>query len=126
MEFAEDNIYDNERDRVSQLLINSILDIHGVAELLGIKRSSVNTLISKPEFNFPEPIYETSGEQRHPVRLWYRKDVEEWQLTRRRREDPPSPSTHIANSSDFESSNSDQYKIESFSDLMNKAKDLGI
>jgi predicted DNA-binding transcriptional regulator AlpA len=78
------------RHQLKRALSKEVLDIHGVAELLGIKRSSVNTLISKPEFNFPEPIYETSGEQRHPVRLWYRRDVEQWQQERNLRSKSPN------------------------------------
>jgi len=55
-----------------------VLDIHGVAELLGMRRSSVNTLISQPSSGFPEPLYELRGPQRHPLRLWWKADVEAW------------------------------------------------
>jgi predicted DNA-binding transcriptional regulator AlpA len=73
------------RAEVARILKREILDIHGVAEVTGMSRVSVNTLFNRPSAEFPRPIYETSGEQRHPVRLWYRKDVEQWQRERRRR-----------------------------------------
>jgi hypothetical protein len=55
-----------------------VLDIHGVAELLGVRRSSVNTLISTESKRFPEPLYELRGKNRHPLRLWWKPDVEAW------------------------------------------------
>ena len=72
------------RRELAKALERDVLDIHGVADLLAIKRSSVNTLLVLPESNFPAPIYETSGEGRRPVRLWYRADIEQWKCTRRR------------------------------------------
>ena len=59
-----------------------VLDIHGVAELLGMRRSSVNTLISQPSNRFPEPLYELRGKNRHPLRLWWKADIEAWASAR--------------------------------------------
>lgn len=73
------------RDELARALRKDILDIHGVAEVTGMSRSSINTLLTRPSSGFPDPIYETSGVQRHPVRLWHRRDIEQWQRERRRR-----------------------------------------
>lgn len=72
------------RQELARALRRDLLDIHGVAELLGVSRSSVNTLMVRPSTGFPRPIYETSGDHRHPVRLWYRADVETWIQNRHR------------------------------------------
>lgn len=66
------------REEAAYLLAAEILDIHEVATLLGIKRSSVNTLRVRRAAKFPKPIYESAGEGRHPVRLWWREDVVAW------------------------------------------------
>lgn len=73
------------REELADALRNQIIDIHGVAHLLGMSRSSVNTLLVRPSSNFPPPVYETRGEGRHPVRLWLRSDVMEWHASRRQR-----------------------------------------
>lgn len=70
------------RAEAARLLKTEVLDIHGVAKLLGISRSSVNTLIVRDSAEFPRPIYESRGSERHPVRLWWRADVEQWDETR--------------------------------------------
>lgn len=70
------------RAEAARLLKAEVLDIHGVAKLLGISRSSVNTLIVRDSANFPRPIYESRGSDRHPVRLWWRVDIEEWERSR--------------------------------------------
>jgi predicted DNA-binding transcriptional regulator AlpA len=70
------------RSEAAKLLKNEVLDIHGVGKLLGISRSSVNTLIVRDSADFPRPIYESRGSERHPVRLWWRADVEEWEKSR--------------------------------------------
>lgn len=70
------------RAEAARLLKAEVLDIHGVAKLLGISRSSVNTLIVRDSANFPRPIYESRGSERHPVRLWWRVDIEEWEASR--------------------------------------------
>ena len=70
------------RAEVARLLKAEVLDIHGVARILGISRSSVNTLIVRDSANFPRPIYESRGSERHPVRLWWRADIEEWDSAR--------------------------------------------
>ena len=67
---------------LGRLLDKDVLEIHGVAELLGISRSSVNTLIALEEKGFPEPIFESRGKKRHPLRLWWREDVENWSASR--------------------------------------------
>ena len=64
--------------QLQKLFDREVLDIHGVAELLGMKRSSVNTLIVREGADFPNPIYELRGKKRHPLRLWWREDVEMW------------------------------------------------
>lgn len=64
--------------QLQRLLDREVLDIHGVAELLGIQRSSVNTLLVRDGSSFPESIYELRGKNRHPLRLWWREDVEAW------------------------------------------------
>lgn len=64
--------------QLHRLLARDVLDIHGVADLLHIKRSSVNTLLVRKEASFPKPIYEVRGKNRHPIRLWWRADVENW------------------------------------------------
>jgi predicted DNA-binding transcriptional regulator AlpA len=70
------------RSEAARLLKANVLDIHGVAKLLGISRSSVNTLIVRSSTGFPQPLYESRGSERHPVRLWWRADIEEWELSR--------------------------------------------
>ena len=70
------------RAEAAKLLKMEVLDIHGVAKFLGISRSSVNTLIVRRSANFPKPIYESRGSERHPVRLWWREDIEIWSDTR--------------------------------------------
>jgi len=70
------------RSEAAKLLKNEVLDIHGVGKLLGISRSSVNTLIVRDSADFPRPIYESRGSERHPVRLWWRADIEQWETTR--------------------------------------------
>lgn len=70
------------RTEAAKLLKLDVLDIHGVAKLLGISRSSVNTLIVRSSAEFPKPIYESRGSERHPVRLWWREDIEEWSESR--------------------------------------------
>ena len=70
------------RAEAARLLKAEVLDIHGVAKLLGISRSSVNTLIVRDSAAFPRPIDESRGSERHPVRLWWREDINEWELTR--------------------------------------------
>lgn len=67
------------RSEAARLLKAEVLDIHGVAKLLGISRSSVNTLIVRESAEFPRPIYESRGSERHPVRLWWRADIQEWE-----------------------------------------------
>ena len=63
---------------LGRLLDMDVLDIHGVARTLGISRSSVNTLIALEEKGFPAPIFQSSGSKRHPLRLWWREDLEKW------------------------------------------------
>lgn len=70
------------RNEAARLLKAEVLDIHGVAKLLGISRSSVNTLIVRESAEFPLPIYESRGSERHPVRLWWRADIQEWEESR--------------------------------------------
>ena len=70
------------RSEAARLLKSEVLDIHGVARQLGISRSSVNTLIVRESADFPRPIYESRGSERHPVRLWWRADIEEWESSR--------------------------------------------
>lgn len=70
------------RSEAARLLKSEVLDIHGVARQLGISRSSVNTLIVRESAEFPRPIYESRGSERHPVRLWWRADIEEWESSR--------------------------------------------
>lgn len=67
---------------LEKFFTRDVLDIHGVAELLGMRRSSVNTLISQPSSRFPEPLYELRGKNRHPLRLWWAADVEAWAAAR--------------------------------------------
>jgi predicted DNA-binding transcriptional regulator AlpA len=70
------------RSEAAKLLKTEVLDIHGVGKLLGISRSSVNTLIVRDSADFPRPIYESRGSERHPVRLWWRADIEQWESSR--------------------------------------------
>ena len=74
------------RSEVKRLLENlldrDVLDIHGVSRTLGISRSSVNTLIAIEEKGFPAPIFQSSGSKRHPLRLWWRQDIEQWSENR--------------------------------------------
>ena len=70
------------RSEAAKLLKSEVLDIHGVGKLLGISRSSVNTLIVRDSADFPRPIYESRGSERHPVRLWWRADIEQWETSR--------------------------------------------
>ena len=70
------------RSEAAKLLKADVLDIHGVAKLLGVSRSSVNTLIVRDSAAFPRPIYESRGSERHPVRLWWRADIQEWEESR--------------------------------------------
>ena len=75
------------RSEAARLLKAEVLDIHGVARLLGISRSSVNTLMVRESAGFPRPIYESKGSERHPVRLWWRAEIEEWDQKRSSRRD---------------------------------------
>jgi predicted DNA-binding transcriptional regulator AlpA len=75
------------RSEAARLLKVEVLDIHGVARLLGISRSSVNTLMVRESAGFPRPIYESKGSERHPVRLWWRAEIEEWDQKRSSRRD---------------------------------------
>ena len=70
------------RTEAARLLTAEVLDIHGVAKFLGISRSSVNTLMVRESAAFPHPIYESRGSERHPVRLWWRADIEKWEASR--------------------------------------------
>ena len=70
------------RSEAAKLLKTEVLDIQGVGKLLGISRSSVNTLIVRDSADFPRPIYESRGSERHPVRLWWRADIEQWESSR--------------------------------------------
>jgi predicted DNA-binding transcriptional regulator AlpA len=70
------------RSEAAKLLKTEVLDIHGVGKLLGVSRSSVNTLIVRESAAFPRPIYESRGSERHPVRLWWREDIEKWSKNR--------------------------------------------
>ena len=70
------------RSEAARLLKAEVLDIHGVVRLLGISRSSVNTLIVRESAAFPRPVYESRGSERHPVRLWWRADIEKWEAYR--------------------------------------------
>jgi predicted DNA-binding transcriptional regulator AlpA len=67
---------------LGRLLDKDVLDIHGVAQTLGISRSSVNTLIAREEKEFPAPLFESTGKKRHPLRLWWREDIEKWSENR--------------------------------------------
>ena len=67
---------------LGRLLDKDVLDIHGVAQTLGISRSSVNTLIALEEKGFPAPLFESTGKKRHPLRLWWREDIEKWSENR--------------------------------------------
>jgi hypothetical protein len=64
--------------QLQKLFDGDVLDIHGVAEIMQMRRSSVNTLIVRENSDFPEPIFELRGKKRHPLRLWWREDVERW------------------------------------------------
>jgi hypothetical protein len=70
------------RSEAARLLKSEVMDIHAVAKYLGISRSSVNTLIVRSSADFPTPIYESRGSERHPVRLWWKSDIEHWEKTR--------------------------------------------
>ena len=70
--------------QLQKLFDRDVLDIHGVAELLGMQRSSINTLISRKGRDFPAPMYEVRGKRRHPLRLWWREDIETWKVNRER------------------------------------------
>lgn len=64
--------------QLQKLFGGDVLDIHGVAQLIQMQRSSVNTLLTRESSDFPEPIFELRGKKRHPLRLWWREDVEIW------------------------------------------------
>jgi len=52
--------------QLQNLFDREVLDIHGVVELLGMQRSSINTLISRKGRDFPAPIYEVRGKDVTP------------------------------------------------------------
>lgn len=68
--------------QLQKLFDREVLDIHGVAELIQMQRSSVNTLLVRESSDFPEPIFELRGKKRHPLRLWWREDIERWNAQR--------------------------------------------
>lgn len=68
--------------QLQKLFQGDVLDIHGVSELIGMQRSSINTLLVRPSSGFPEPIFELRGKKRHPLRLWWREDIERWNAER--------------------------------------------
>jgi predicted DNA-binding transcriptional regulator AlpA len=70
------------RQQLGELLRREVVDIHGVAEILGMSRSSVNVLLIRPASKFPKPIYETKGDNRRPIRLWLRQEVIAWRDSR--------------------------------------------
>ena len=70
------------RQQLSDLLKKEVVDIHGVAEILEMSRSSVNVLLIRPSSKFPKPVYETKGTNRRPVRLWLRQEVIAWRDSR--------------------------------------------
>jgi|688.fasta_scaffold200918_2 hypothetical protein len=68
--------------QLQKLFQGDVLDIHGVAELVNMQRSSINTLLVRESSGFPEPIFELRGKKRHPLRLWWREDIETWNSQR--------------------------------------------
>lgn len=68
--------------QLQRLFDGDVLDIHGVAELIQMQRSSVNTLLVRESSDFPAPIFELRGKKRHPLRLWWREDIERWNAQR--------------------------------------------
>lgn len=68
--------------QLQKLFDGDVLDIHGVAELIEMRRSSVNTLLVRENSDFPTPIFELRGLNRHPLRLWWREDIENWNRNR--------------------------------------------
>lgn len=42
----------------------------------------MNTLIALEEKGFPEPLFESTGEKRHSLRLWWWEDIEKWSENR--------------------------------------------
>jgi hypothetical protein len=68
--------------QLQKLFDGDVLDIHGVAEIIQMRRSSVNTLLVRENSDFPNPIFELRGANRHPLRLWWREDVERWNSQR--------------------------------------------
>ena len=68
--------------QLQKLFDGDVLDIHGVAEIIQMRRSSVNTLLVRENSDFPSPIFELRGANRHPLRLWWREDIERWNSQR--------------------------------------------
>lgn len=78
------------REQLAALLQEEVLDIWQVADLAGMKRTSIHTYLIRPSSDFPRPVWESeptdaSGSQkRHPTRLWSRAEVEKWLSGRKR------------------------------------------
>ena len=76
------------RTELAAILREEVLDIWQVADITGMKRTSIHTYLSRPTSEFPRPVWESlptdaSGSQkRHPTRLWSRAEVEAWVISR--------------------------------------------
>jgi predicted DNA-binding transcriptional regulator AlpA len=79
------------RDELAKILKDEVLDIWQVADLTGMKRTSIHTYLIRPKSDFPRPVWESSptdasgSQKRHPTRLWSRAEVENW-VSRKRPE----------------------------------------
>lgn len=76
------------REDLARILEEEVLDIWQVADLTGLKRTSIHTYLVRSKSDFPRPVWESaptdaSGSQkRHPTRLWSRAEVEAWAIRR--------------------------------------------
>lgn len=78
-----------DRDEFENRIKPDLIDIRQLASLLGLSISSVHSLISRGSTGFPSPVFETRGDSRSAIRLWWRPEIEAWSQERRGRGRPP-------------------------------------
>jgi glutathione-regulated potassium-efflux system ancillary protein KefG len=65
-----------------QVDTEDLIDAHEVAAILGLEQSNSVTTYLRRYPEMPRPVIEKGGGR---VRLWVRRDVERWNVTRPRR-----------------------------------------
>jgi predicted DNA-binding transcriptional regulator AlpA len=69
------------RDDLVALIQEELLDIRGVAELVGVSVHTIHTWLWRGERAFPKPVLERLVADRVSTRLWLKRDVAEWLIS---------------------------------------------